>query len=114
MTPPLAGIRVLDFTQYLAGPFCTMQLADLGADVVKVERPDRGREFAGADGRDTYFFLSANRGKRAVALDYTRPEGRDLVLRLLPAFDVVVERSEERRVGKECTIQCRSRWSPYH
>jgi formyl-CoA transferase len=91
MTPPLAGIRVLDFTQYLAGPFCTMQLADLGADVVKVERPDRGREFAGADGRDTYFFLSANRGKRAVALDYTRPQGRELVLRLLPAFDVVVE-----------------------
>ncbi len=91
MTPPLGGIRVLDFTQYLAGPFCTMQLADLGADVVKVERPDRGREFAGADGRDTYFFLSSNRGKRAVALDYTRPEGRDLVLRLLPAFDVVVE-----------------------
>jgi formyl-CoA transferase len=91
MTPPLAGIRVLDFTQYLAGPFCTMQLADLGADVVKLERPDRGREFAGADGRDTYFFLSSNRGKRAVALDYTRAEGRDLVLRLLPAFDVVVE-----------------------
>jgi crotonobetainyl-CoA:carnitine CoA-transferase CaiB-like acyl-CoA transferase len=91
MTSPLAGIRVLDFTRYLAGPFCTMQLADLGADVVKVERPDRGREFAGADGRDTYFFLSANRGKRAVALDYTRPQGRELVLRLLPAFDVVVE-----------------------
>jgi formyl-CoA transferase len=89
--PPLAGVRVLDFTRFLAGPFCTMQLADLGADVIKVERPDRPREFSTGPGRDSYFFLSANRGKRSLALDYTSSEGRDLVLRLLPEIDVLVE-----------------------
>ena len=89
--PPLAGIRVLDFTRYLAGPFCTMQLADLGADVIKVERPDRPREFAGSGGRDTYFFMSANRGKRSIGVNYTAPEGRDLLRRLLASTDVLVE-----------------------
>jgi crotonobetainyl-CoA:carnitine CoA-transferase CaiB-like acyl-CoA transferase len=88
---PLAGVRVLDFSRYLAGPFCTMQLADLGADVVSVERPGRGRDFARLDGRDTYFYLSANRGKRSLALDYTRPEGRQVIERLLPQIDVLVE-----------------------
>jgi len=88
---PLAGVRVLDLTRYLAGPFCTMLLADYGADVVKLERRE-GREFrpAGAD-RDTYFFLSSNRGKRSVTLDLRRDAGRALFLRLLPEFDVVVE-----------------------
>jgi crotonobetainyl-CoA:carnitine CoA-transferase CaiB-like acyl-CoA transferase len=89
--PPLAGVRVLDFTRFLAGPFCTMQLADLGADVIKVERPDRPREFSTGPGRDSYFFLSANRGKRSLALDYTSPEGRELILRLLPQIDVLIE-----------------------
>ena len=89
--PPLSGVRVLDLTRYLAGPFCTMLLADYGADVVKVEAR-KGREFRlpGAK-RDTYFFLSSNRGKRSMTLDLRRPEGRDLVLRLLPRFDVLVE-----------------------
>jgi crotonobetainyl-CoA:carnitine CoA-transferase CaiB-like acyl-CoA transferase len=88
---PLRGIRVLDLTRYLAGPFCTMLLADYGADVVKLESP-RGREFRppGAP-RDTYFFLSSNRGKRSLTLDLRDPRGRELVLRLLPRFDVLVE-----------------------
>lgn len=88
---PLAGIKVLDLTRYLAGPFCTMLLADYGADVVKVESR-KGREFRppGAE-RDTYFFLSANRGKRSVTLDIRSAEGRELILRLLPHFDVLVE-----------------------
>jgi formyl-CoA transferase len=89
--PPLAGVRVLDFTRFLAGPFCTMQLADLGADVVRVERPDVPREFATRDGRDTYFFLSSGRGKRSLALDYQSDQGRALVLRLLEHFDLLVE-----------------------
>lgn len=89
--PPLAGVRVLDFTRYLAGPFASMLLADYGADVVKVES-HRGREFRlpGMD-RDTYFFLSSNRGKRSVTLDFKTPEGRELILRLLPRFDVLIE-----------------------
>jgi CoA:oxalate CoA-transferase len=88
---PLAGVRVLDFTRYLAGPFASMLLADYGADVVKVE-PREGREFRlpGAT-RDAYFFLSSNRGKRSVTLDLRKEEARALVWRLLPRFDVVLE-----------------------
>jgi crotonobetainyl-CoA:carnitine CoA-transferase CaiB-like acyl-CoA transferase len=88
---PLSGVRVLDLTRYLAGPFCTMLLADYGADVVKVESR-RGREFRlpGAES-DSYFFLSSNRGKRSLTLDLRRGEGRELLLRLLPGFDVLVE-----------------------
>jgi CoA:oxalate CoA-transferase len=87
----LHGIRVLDFTRYLAGPFCTMLLADHGADVIKLESP-KGRELRvpGSD-HDSYFFLSANRNKRSLVVDIKRPEGRALVLRLLPSVDVVVE-----------------------
>jgi formyl-CoA transferase/CoA:oxalate CoA-transferase len=88
---PLAGIRVLDFTRFLAGPFCTQQLGDLGADVIKVESPDRGREFSSKEGRDSYFFLSANRSKRSLALDFGKPGGVELLLKLLPRFDVLVE-----------------------
>jgi len=89
--PPLAGVRVLDLTRYLAGPFCTMLLADYGADVIKVEARE-GREFRppGAS-RDNYFFLSANRGKRSITLDLRKPAGRELLLRLLEDFDVLVE-----------------------
>ncbi len=89
--PPLAGVRVLDLTRYLAGPFCTLLLADYGADVVKAESP-RGREFRppGVE-RDSYFFLSANRGKRSMTLDLRTAAGRDLLLRILPHFDVLVE-----------------------
>jgi CoA:oxalate CoA-transferase len=88
---PLAGVRVLDLTRYLAGPFCSMLLADYGADVVKLESP-RGREFRPPGSlRDNYFFLSANRGKRSATLDLRSSQGRELLLRLLPHFDVLVE-----------------------
>ena len=87
----LHGIRVLDFTRYLAGPFCTMLLGDHGADVIKVEG-QKGRELRvpGSD-RDSDFFLSANRNKRSLVVDIKRPEGRELILRMLPRVDVVVE-----------------------
>src|SRR6185436_16877122 len=83
--------RVLDLTRFLAGPFCTMLLSDYGADVVKFESP-KGREFRfpGTD-RDSYFFLSSNRGKRSVTLDLHADGSVELLLRLLPQFDVVVE-----------------------
>ena len=88
---PLTGIRVLDLTRYLAGPFATMLLADYGADVVKVESP-KGREFRppGAK-RDSYFFLSSNRNKRSLTLDVKVEAGRACFERMLPACDVVVE-----------------------
>jgi CoA:oxalate CoA-transferase len=88
---PLSGVRVLDLTRYLAGPFCTMLLADYGADVVKVESR-AGREFRMPGAKsDSYFFLSSNRGKRSMTLDLRQPAGRELLLRLLPRFDVLVE-----------------------
>jgi len=91
MAGPLDGIRVVDLTRYLAGPFGSMLLADYGADVVKVESP-RGREFGGGgEARDNYFFLSANRGKRSITIDIKKPEGRDLILRLLGGADVLIE-----------------------
>ena len=89
MTAPLSGVRVLDLTRFLAGPFCTQLLADYGADVVKLESPE-GREFSMPTG-DSYFFLSANRGKRSMTLDLRRAEARELLLRMLPRFDVLVE-----------------------
>jgi crotonobetainyl-CoA:carnitine CoA-transferase CaiB-like acyl-CoA transferase len=88
---PLAGIRVVDLTRYLAGPFCTQLLGDYGADVIRVESP-RGREFrAPGQARDAYFFLSANRNKRALALDFAKPEGREVLARAIARADVLVE-----------------------
>lgn len=88
---PLSGVRVLDLTRYLAGPFASMLLADYGADVVKVESR-AGREFRipGLD-RDSYFFLSSNRGKRSITLEFKSPAGREVLLRLLERFDVLIE-----------------------
>ena len=93
--PPLAGVRVVDLSRVLAGPYATMTLADLGADVVKIEHPAGGDEtrtwgppFAGGE---SAYFLSVNRGKRSVALDLKDPEGRELALELCARADVVIE-----------------------
>ncbi|MCU0969351.1 MAG: CoA transferase [Rubrivivax sp.] len=103
----LAGVRVLDLSRVLAGPWCTQTLADLGADVVKVERPPSAGHPGGDDtrgwgppfladreGRDTGeagYFLGANRNKRSVTIDFSHPEGRALVHRLAAGCDVLVE-----------------------
>jgi len=100
MTKPLAGIRVLDLSRVLAGPWCTQLLADLGADVIKIERPGQGDDtrhwgppwVEQADGtRVAAYFLAANRGKRSAAIDLASPEGADQVRRLADNSDVVVE-----------------------
>ena len=94
MGGPLAGVRILDLTRVLAGPFATMLLADLGADVVKVERPgdgDETRHLSPLRHGESHYFMSVNRGKRSVALELKRPAGRDLALELARACDVVVE-----------------------
>jgi crotonobetainyl-CoA:carnitine CoA-transferase CaiB-like acyl-CoA transferase len=92
---PLAGVRVADLSRVLAGPYCTMVLADLGADVVKVERPEGGDEtrswgppFAGGEAA---YYLSVNRNKRSCALDLSRDEGRALALELCARADIVIE-----------------------
>ena len=89
------GVRVADLSRVLAGPYCTMVLADLGADVIKIERPEGGDEtrawgppFAGGEAA---YYLSVNRGKRSCALDLSEPEGRALALELCAAADVVIE-----------------------
>ena len=94
--PPgaLAGIRVIDLTRVLGGPYCTQILADHGAEVIKIEPPqgDETRDWGPPfrDGRAAYF-EGVNRNKRSMALDLARPEGREVLLRLLEDADVLVE-----------------------
>jgi formyl-CoA transferase len=89
----LEGIRVLDVTQVMAGPFCAMQLCDMGADVIKVEPPagDPTRRMAGARGTDSPGFNAVNRGKRGIVLDLKSAAGQEAFRRLLRGTDVVVE-----------------------
>ena len=102
MTMPLSGIRVLDLGRTFAAPICTQMLADLGAEVLKVERLGRGDELRhygppfiqDAEGRDepvSSYFLSANRNKKSIALDFTRPEGRTVIRDLAKISDICVE-----------------------
>lgn len=94
-TGTLDGVVVLDLTRNVAGPLCTMTLADLGADVVKIERPGAGddtREWRPPSwGDESATFLAFNRNKRSLALDIDTPEGREIILRLADRADVVVE-----------------------
>ena len=98
---PLSGVRVLDLSRVLAGPWATQLLADLGAEVIKIERPGAGDDTRhwgppfttrtdGAPG-DAAYFLCANRGKQSVALDIASPEGADIIRRMAADTDVVVE-----------------------
>jgi crotonobetainyl-CoA:carnitine CoA-transferase CaiB-like acyl-CoA transferase len=95
--PPLAGIRVIDLTHVLAGPFCTQLLAESGADVIKVEPPGgeysriRGPQRRGANGTLSSYSAAVNRGKRSLEIDLKAPAGRDLFLRLVAKADVVVD-----------------------
>ena len=99
---PLDGIRALDLSRVLAGPFCTQMLADLGAEVIKVERPGVGdetrtwgppyvRDAEGADTTESAYYLCANRNKRSITVDFSRSRGVALVKRLLEHCDVLVE-----------------------
>jgi crotonobetainyl-CoA:carnitine CoA-transferase CaiB-like acyl-CoA transferase len=92
---PLDGVTVLDASRVLSGPFCTMQLGDLGAEVIKVERPDGGDQTRGwtppTDGDESAYYLSINRNKRSVTLNLASEEGRDIFRTLAAEADVVVE-----------------------
>jgi formyl-CoA transferase len=105
MSPPpgaLSHLRVLDLTRVLAGPWCTQLLADLGADVIKVERPGVGddtrawgppylRDGAGEETSEAAYYLAANRNKRSITVDIAHPEGQAIVRRLAAQSDIVVE-----------------------
>ena len=90
---PLSGIRVLDFSRVLAGPYCTALLADLGADVIKVEPPagDDYRHIGPFIGHESALFLAVNRGKRSIVLDLAKPADRHIAHALAERADVVVE-----------------------
>ena len=93
--PPLDGLRVVDLSRVLAGPYCTMVLADLGADVIKVERPGAGDETRGWGppyaGGEAAYYLSINRSKRSVALDLSEDAGLAAAVELCARADVVIE-----------------------
>ena len=110
MPGPLAGIRVVDFTRVLAGPWATQSLADMGAEVIKIERPDSGddtRGFGppfvpsnnGSPGLSTYF-LSANRGKRSITIDLAKAEGQQLARELAEKSDILVENYKVGSLGR--------------
>ena len=93
MTPALDGIRVLDVTQVMAGPYCAMLLCDMGADVIKVESPagDSSRRMAGAQGSDSAAFNAVNRGKRGIVIDLKAATGQAVLRRLAAGADILVE-----------------------
>src|SRR2546429_9934889 len=102
MAGPLAGIRVLDLSRVLAAPWAGQNLADLGAEVIKVERPkvgDDSRAFGppwvkdgeGRDTKDSAYFTSANRGKKSITLNIASVEGQAIVRELAPSCDVLIE-----------------------
>ncbi|MDA0225285.1 MAG: CoA transferase [Proteobacteria bacterium] len=102
MPGPLSGLRVLDLSRVLAGPWCVQTLGDMGADVIKVERPDAGddsrhwgppflKDGEGNNTGESAYYLSANRNKRSVAIDVAKPAGQQLVRRLAGHADIFVE-----------------------
>ncbi len=102
MAGPLAGMRVLDLSRVLAGPWAGQNLADLGAEVIKIERPEAGddsrafgppwvKDTQGRDTSDSAYFTSANRGKKSITVNLQRPEGQQLVRQLAATSDVLLE-----------------------
>ncbi len=94
MSGPLAGLRILDLTRILAGPFATMILSDMGAEVIKVERPEGGDLSRGTGPfiqGESYYFVSVNRGKQSVTLNLMRPDGQQALKDLAAECDVLVE-----------------------
>ena len=92
--PPLAGIRVLDLTRVLAGPFCSMILGDMGAEVIKVEEPGKGDDTRGwppFSGGEATYFLSVNRNKKSLTLNMKAPDGQAILRKLAAKADVVLE-----------------------
>src|SRR3954447_20529972 len=92
MPPPLAGLRIVDLTRVVAGPFCTMMLGDMGAEVLKIEEPKHGDDSRAwapfIDGTGS-FFLHLNRSKKSVALDLKTPDGAAALRRLIADADVL-------------------------
>jgi len=94
MAGALDGIKILDITSYIAGPYASLLLADLGAEVIKIETPGKGDPFRTWDKEPKDYspsFCALNRNKKSITLDMKKPEGRDVFLRLAKDADVIVE-----------------------
>lgn len=112
MAGPLAGIRVLDLSRVMAGPWCTQIFADLGAEVIKIERPGVGddtrhwgppwlTDSSGAQTQESAYYLSANRGKHSVTVDISQPEGQALIKELAAECDILVENFKTGSLSKK-------------
>src|SRR5207244_8812192 len=99
---PLDGLRVIDLTQAMAAPYCTMNLADLGADVIKVEPPGGEEQRRGATSRNGHSgsFMAINRNKRGITLDLKTPEGVGVMHRLIRTADVFVQNYRPGAAGR--------------
>ncbi len=102
MTGPLKDIRVLDLSRVLAGPYCTQMLGDMGAEILKIEKPFAGddtrfwgppflKDSAGRDTAESAYYLSVNRNKKSIAIDISKKEGQDIILKLLAQSDILIE-----------------------
>jgi formyl-CoA transferase len=111
MPGPLSHIKVLDMSRVLAGPWCGQMLADLGAEVTKIERPEVGddtrhwgppflKDEAGHDTTEAAYYLSANRGKRSLTLDIATPEGQEVIRRLAAQSDILLENYKTGQLAK--------------
>jgi crotonobetainyl-CoA:carnitine CoA-transferase CaiB-like acyl-CoA transferase len=105
-TGPLRGIRVLDLTRVLAGPTCTQMLGDLGAEIIKIEKPGSGDDTRGfappfwPETKESAYFLGVNRNKRSVTLDIAKAEGQAVMHALLAHCDILVENFKVGALGK--------------
>ena len=107
-TSPLDGVKVLDMTRVLAGPFATMILSDLGAEVIKVERPGGGDDtrawgppfLEGKEGRESAYFLSVNRNKQSICVDMKSKKGNQILQQLAAKADILVENYVPGKVFK--------------
>src|SRR6516165_6416608 len=91
---PLGGLKVIDLTRVLAGPFATQLLGDLGAEILKIEQPGTGdetRKFPPFVSGESHYFLGLNRGKKSLIIDLQKPAGADILRRLVAGADILVE-----------------------
>src|SRR5437763_14531737 len=132
---PLEGLTVFDLTRVLAGPTCVQMLADLGADVIKVEKPGSGDDTRGfappfmPGTKESAYFVGVNRNKRSVTLDIAKPEGQEIALALIAQSDILVENFKVGALAKYglgydqlhaqfprliyCSITCFGQAGPY-
>lgn len=106
MNPPLHGINVLDFSRVAAGPYCTMMLGDMGAEVIKIEEPFKGDDLRHMDkdylGGESTYFLGLNRNKRSIAIDLKSPQGNEIAKKLAKSADVIIESFRPGVMKKLC------------